>query len=352
MSRDPTVKNYLRQFRQARNWSQDELARRAGISRAGISAIEIGRVVPSAAAALILAAALQCRVEDLFHLTSSSETSVDWAWPPTREPCRFWHAEVDQRILRFPVEYNGLGVTPADGLVRQGQSHLASAHDPANTLVLACCDPAVGLLVQSLAQTCGVRLLVFCRSSLSALALLRQKVVHVAGLHLHESKREGNLAAVKKELGPGYRLLRLARWQAGLTVDPQRKIRSPRGATQARLRWIGREVGSGARQGLDEFLGKNVAFRRLARDHRGVAEAIRCGWADIGVSVRLIAEEAGLDFLYLRDEAYDLCYRADFEGDPRFAALLQVVRSAEYRGNLGDLPGYDSISTGEVQHVE
>ena len=51
-----------------RGWSQEQLARRSGLSRAGISAIETDRLIPSAAAALALAAALDCRVEDLFRL--------------------------------------------------------------------------------------------------------------------------------------------------------------------------------------------------------------------------------------------------------------------------------------------
>ena len=36
--------------------------------------------------------------------------------------------------------------------------------------------------------------------------------------------------------------------------------------------------------------------RRLASDHRGVAEAVRNGWADAGVCLRLVSEEAGLGF--------------------------------------------------------
>src|SRR5262245_8617655 len=63
--------NRLRQRRLDRKWSQQELAERAGIARASVSAIEMGRLVPSAASALALAAALNCRVEDLFQLASA-----------------------------------------------------------------------------------------------------------------------------------------------------------------------------------------------------------------------------------------------------------------------------------------
>ena len=62
-----------------RGWSQEELARLSGLSRAGVSAIETGRLIPSAAAALALAAALGCRVEDLFRLHGAEPQQAAWA---------------------------------------------------------------------------------------------------------------------------------------------------------------------------------------------------------------------------------------------------------------------------------
>ena len=64
----PRLENWVREQRTRRGWSQEELARRSGLSRTGIGAIETGRLVPSAAAALALATAFDCRVEDLFRL--------------------------------------------------------------------------------------------------------------------------------------------------------------------------------------------------------------------------------------------------------------------------------------------
>jgi len=46
--------------RVAREWSQADLAARAGISRAAVSAIEGERLSPSVATALALAAVLEC----------------------------------------------------------------------------------------------------------------------------------------------------------------------------------------------------------------------------------------------------------------------------------------------------
>ena len=56
----------LAQIRATREWSQAALAEKCAVSRTEISAIETGRLVPSVAVALRLAAALGVSVETLF----------------------------------------------------------------------------------------------------------------------------------------------------------------------------------------------------------------------------------------------------------------------------------------------
>ena len=97
--------NHVRAYRTARGWSQEDLAAKAAISRPSVSAIEMGRLVPSAAAALALAAAFECRVEDLFELAATAQGAGQWAWQPPQQPCRYWHAQVAERQLLYPVEW-------------------------------------------------------------------------------------------------------------------------------------------------------------------------------------------------------------------------------------------------------
>jgi molybdate-binding protein len=157
---------------------------------------------------------------------------------------------------------------------------------------------------------------------------------------------------VRSEIGTDYKLLRVARWEEGIAFAPGRRLPPVRAAVRSKLCWIGREDGSGARQCLDELLeGKRIIPRFLASDHRGVAEVVRSGCADAGVCLRLVSEEAGLDFLRVREEAYDLCFPARWEQDRRTQALLEAVRSPAYRKALGELPGYDSPETGQLEHV-
>lgn len=351
------ISNRVQTYRNAHDWSQDELAQRTGLSRAAVSAIETDRVVPSTAAALALAAAFGCRVEDLFRLGKVARPGgPEWAWDPGGEPRPFWQARVGDVVRWYPVERTSVGMLPPDGLLRAGACEWRTPADAEHTLVLAGCDPGVGLLVAELGRTAAIRVLPFIRSSRQALELLRSGVVHVAGVHLQDHETPGgNEQAVRELLGPGYVLLRLSRWQEGLALAHGIRVKSVREVLRANLRWVGREPGSGARRCLDWIWRDQhplpKGYHHLASDHTGVVETIRTGWAQAGVCVHLAAAEAGLNFVPVREEDYDLCYRQDLEGDPRLQVLLRVVRSQALRRAVGDLPGYDPSEMGTTVQV-
>jgi molybdate-binding protein len=310
----------------------------------------MSRLVPSVAAALALARALDCSVEDLFGGQPGSTRGPAWAWEPRQAVTRYWTAEVGGRPLRYPAELTGAGEIAHDGVDRQGDLREQRQARAQQTLIVACCDPAAGLLAAAYARSTPFRMIVLQRSSGESLRLLSQGLIHVAGIHLSSVKeRGGNRAAVRTRLQQDFCLLRIADWQEGVTLDPKTHVRSVGAALRSKLVWVGREPGSGARQCLDELSGSRLRPRRNAQDHRGVAEAVRCGWAEAGVCLRLASEEAGLDFLPVREEAYDLSFTAASESDPRIAALVRVVRSPAYRQLMGDLPGYDVRQTGELQ---
>lgn len=67
----------VRTAREARGWTQGELAARIGVSRQTINYMEQGRYTPSVVLALRLARAFGCGVEDLFAL--QEETDADGA---------------------------------------------------------------------------------------------------------------------------------------------------------------------------------------------------------------------------------------------------------------------------------
>jgi molybdate-binding protein/DNA-binding XRE family transcriptional regulator len=353
MSMTENLDNRVKALRQARGWTQDELAQAARLSRTGVSAIEAARLVPSVAAALGLARALDCKVEDLFGPRSAAST-VQFAWLPVTFPCRYWSAEIEGRTLLFPAESGPSGALVHDGTARHSADFPAASEIARRTLVLASCDPAAGYLAATYRRHGGFRMLVLSRSSGEALSLVEQGLAHVAGVHLAAADdRRGNAVAIAKRKSLNdFELLRVAQWEEGLACHPAARIRSAAAAARGNARWVGRSAGAGARSCQDELLGARRSPRHVARDHRGVVEAIRSGWADVGVCLRLASEEGQLAFLPVREENYDLCFRREQATDPRMVALINTIRSSEYRSLLAELPGYCAQPhLGDVEHV-
>ena len=67
------VRNRLREFRARYRMTQEELARRVGVTRQTIIAIENGKYLPSLKLAFKLAKAFNVRIEDLFEYRESEE---------------------------------------------------------------------------------------------------------------------------------------------------------------------------------------------------------------------------------------------------------------------------------------
>ncbi|MBQ3499829.1 MAG: helix-turn-helix transcriptional regulator [Oscillospiraceae bacterium] len=61
------LKNRVREARQEKGYSQEQLAEMIGVSRNTISSIETGHFSPTAKLALILCVALDRKFEDLFY---------------------------------------------------------------------------------------------------------------------------------------------------------------------------------------------------------------------------------------------------------------------------------------------
>ena len=229
LSNPAALANRVKDFRVRRGWTQGELARRAGISRAAVSAIEIKRIVPSVAAALALASCLGSTVEQLFGPRPAAARH-EWAWSPPTSPSRYWQAEVAGRILCFPCEETSAGELPHDGIasnvgVASEEGHPCSADgDPSQTLVVAGCDPAAGLLASEYAPD-GPTNDLPVPVQRPGVELLRHRKIHVAGVHLSAADgRHGNANVVSRELGVPAALLL---WLNGRRAWSSRRVSGP-----------------------------------------------------------------------------------------------------------------------------
>lgn len=347
----------IAQHRIARGWSQAELAGRCDVSRTEISGIETGRLVPSVTVALRLSAALGESVDALFGGGGSS-TGETWAWSQDRDnERRFWRASVKGQTLLYPFEPTAAGVLPHDA-VRSAEGrvqHVASDVRADRTLVVAGCDPMVGLLVQEVAAQHGVRVLPFLRSSTQALSLLKQGLVHVAGVHFTQDDRHAaNDDAVQSLLGPGHTLIHQVSWEAGIALARSRHERSPRALLRANVRWVNREEGSAARMAFDRLLGdrrRPQGYQHVVHDHRAVAATVSSGWAEAGICVSPAVAEAHLGFIAVQREAYEICVPDALLSDFRVASLIATLQSVRYRHLIRDVPGCAANLTGELRAV-
>lgn len=74
----------VRRAREARGWSQADLAARSGVPRATVSRVEAGDANPSFHAVLSLAAALDCSLDELVALPGAGERLVPASELPIR----------------------------------------------------------------------------------------------------------------------------------------------------------------------------------------------------------------------------------------------------------------------------
>jgi putative transcriptional regulator len=64
----PPIQNRVKELRNARGWTQEQLAEAVGVSRQSINSIERDRYVPSLLLALTFAKVFGCATDEIFSL--------------------------------------------------------------------------------------------------------------------------------------------------------------------------------------------------------------------------------------------------------------------------------------------
>jgi len=362
--------NRVREWRERRGWSQQTLALRVAASRQTVNAIEAGRTAPATGLALRLAAALSCRVEDLFQVPAPdvqvTATLVDDAHH-VAAGTRVQLSTIDGRSVAVPLLgplASTVALPEADGIVsgRRGAAVrvtlLASQDRAGQTLVIAGCDPTIPVVAGHLRRAYpafGLRWLP--AGSLQALRWLRTGAAHVAGMHLRGARTgRAGLSVVRRTLrGCEVAVVRFVIWDQGLIVAP----RNPRGihevADLARrgVSIVNRERGSGARALLDAELarcGLSPAgvrgYDREAFTHLAVAQAVALGFVDAGIGIRAAARAHGLAFVPLQREHYDLVIPQALLAYAPVEAFLETVQRQAVRRDLEAAGGYDTSEVG------
>ena len=82
-----------------------------------------------------------------------------------------------------------------------------------------------------------------------------------------------------------------------------------------------------------------------------IAQAIRAGRADTGIATRSVANSAGLDFVPIVWEPFDLVMRQRDYFRPPLQALLKFLHSDELKLRAQEMAGYDLSDAGSVRFV-
>jgi putative molybdopterin biosynthesis protein len=193
---------------------------------------------------------------------------------------------------------------------------------------------------------------------------LTQSEVMVAAIHLHRldgDDETANVDAVADAAGlHDAVVLSFARREQGILVAPGNPLGLSDMASIAtsRARMAQRPTGAGAQLLLLALLARaGIALDdlKLAKPAfptgPDIAQAIRAGRIDCGIATRSVAKSAGLDFLPLAWERFDLVLRQRdyFMKGPQ--ALFDFMREGVLRDRAAELGGYDLSDTGAVRLV-
>jgi molybdate-binding protein len=153
-------------------------------------------------------------------------------------------------------------------------------------------------------------------------------------------------------------LVGFARREQGLLLAPgnPKQLHSLADVLSSGAKMAVRQPGAGAQMLLDVLLTRAGAgpkdLRRLepaCLTGPDLAAAIRAGRADCGVATRAAAKSAGLDFVPLLYENFDLLMRQRSYFRPAMQALIGFIAQKRLTQRAAELSGYDPAPAGQIR---
>lgn len=206
----------------------------------------------------------------------------------------------------------------------------------------------------------GVKALRAYSGSYSNLIALYEGKVQVASSHLWDGDTgEYNVPYVKRLL-PGIPavIINLTYRTQGFYVAKgnPKNINTWKDLKLPDITIINREKGAGSRVLLDEQLrllgiyGSSIkGYDRETQSHLTVASTVARGGADVALGNEKIARQVdGIDFIPLQKERYDLVVKKEAMGTPPVQAMLEILRSEEFKTEFKGIGGYDISEMGRI----
>jgi excisionase family DNA binding protein len=185
-----------------------------------------------------------------------------------------------------------------------------------------------------------------------------------AAMHLHDledPEADANLAAVvgRNDVQDAV-MVAFCRREQGLLLAPGNplKVRTIDDVIGKRARIAMRPKGAGAQLLLLSLLYRAkvaldalVSVSPVCPTGPDIAQAIRAGRADTGIATRSVANSAGLDFLPIVWEPFDLLMRQRDYFHPPLQALVRFLQSDELAARAQEMGGFDLSDAGKVRFV-
>jgi len=322
--------------------TQAELARRARVSRQLVAAAEAEQNTPAVDAALRLAHALATTVEQLF---GSGTTRVAHAFDgPLREGVPLRVGRVGEQLVVAELPDHGTaaaGWATADGILQAGTLRLFARASP-ERLVLAGCDPALGIAEAMLGGRGESRLLALSGPTDTALRSLGDRRVHAAAVH-------GPAGQLPPAPLPILRV-HLASWQVGLATAPTLPATTLEDLLARGGAIVQREPAAASQQALRRAakpLGREIPRGPRARGHIDAArQASILGIA--AVTTEPAARAFDLRFLPLERHAVEIWIAEEWADHPGVESLGNLLTSTGFTDRIGAVGGYDLADTGMV----
>lgn len=187
-----------------------------------------------------------------------------------------------------------------------------------------------------------------------------------AAIHFHTelemqgSGHDANVAATQTIAGlHDAVLVGFVRREQGLLLQPgnPKQLTNLAGVLASGAKMAVRQPGAGAQMLLDVLLKHHGA--KLKDLHRldppcltgpDLAARIRAGDADCGIATRAAAKAAGLDFMPLLWENFDLVMRQRSYFKPALQALVAFISQPALQHRANDLTGYDTAPAGKIRY--
>ncbi len=196
--------------------------------------------------------------------------------------------------------------------------------------------------------------------SYNGIYALYQGKVNVATAHLWDGDNDDYNVSYIKKMMPGIPtvIVRFGSRKEGFYIQEgnPKYIMGWGDLKRTDITIANREKGSGVRVLLDEKLrlmgvsGETIAgYGNEFKTHLAVATQVSGGYCDLAIgSEKGCQSLAGVSFIPLQTECYDLVIKKSDAKKPQFEAILEIMTNDDFKHDIATAAGFDVTQTGKI----